>query len=88
MELMVFGSGRLPQDLFRSESWKIPQNAQTKTYQACSFDEQDSINEWNYKFKLEQKHQKIKDYFYKGTSAGQIIQWEEVLPNQLVYEYC
>ena len=49
---MVFGSGRLPQDLFRSESWKNSQNAQTKSFQACSLDEQDSINEWNYKFKL------------------------------------
>ena len=58
MELKVFGSGRLPQDLFRSESWKNSQNAQTKSFQACSLneqcslDEQDSINEWNYKFKL------------------------------------
>lgn len=49
---MVFSSGRLPQDLFRSEFWKNSQNAQTKSFQACSLDEQDSINEWNYKFKL------------------------------------
>ena len=49
---MVFSSDRLPQDLFRSESWKNSQNAQTQTIQACSLDEQDSINEWNYKFKL------------------------------------
>ena len=49
---MVFGSGRLPQDLFRSEFWKNSQNAQTKSFQACSLDEQDTINEWNYKFKL------------------------------------
>jgi hypothetical protein len=42
---MVFSSGRLPQDLFRSESWKNSQNAQTKSFQACSFDEQDSTNE-------------------------------------------
>jgi hypothetical protein len=52
MELMVFSSGRLPQDLFRSESWKNSQNAQTKSFQACSLDEQDSTNERNYKFKL------------------------------------
>jgi hypothetical protein len=60
---MVFGSGRLPQDLFRSEFWKNSQNEQTKSFQscsldeqtksflACSLDEQDIINEWNYKFK-------------------------------------
>ena len=52
MELMVFGSGRLPQDLFRSEFWKNSQNEQTKPFESCSFDEQDSINESNYKFKL------------------------------------
>jgi hypothetical protein len=49
---MVFGSGRLPQDLFRSEFWKNSQNEQTKSFQSCSLDEQDSINESNYKFKL------------------------------------
>ena len=48
---MVFGSGRLPQDLFRSEFWKNSQNEQTKSFQSCSLDEQNSINEWNYKFK-------------------------------------
>tara|TARA_B110000444_G_C18475744_1_gene426833 strand:+ start:63 stop:269 length:207 start_codon:yes stop_codon:yes gene_type:complete len=52
MELMVFGSGRLPQDLFRSEFWKNSQNEQTKSIQSCSLDEQNSINESNYKFKL------------------------------------
>ena len=26
---------------------------------------------------IENKHAKIKDYFYKGKIAGQIIQWEE-----------
>ena len=42
---MIFGSGRLPQDLFRFESWKNSQNAQTKSFQVCSFDEQGSTNE-------------------------------------------
>ena len=50
---MVFISGRLPQDLFRSEFWKNSQNEQNKSFQSCSFDEQNSINEWNYKFKLD-----------------------------------
>ena len=49
---MVFGLGRLPQDLLRSEFWKNSQNEQTKSFESCSFDEQDSINESNYKFKL------------------------------------
>ena len=60
---MVFGSGRLPQDLFRSEFWKNSQNEQTKSFQSCSLDEQDSINESNYKFKL--GYREAIPYFFK-----------------------
>ena len=38
---------------------------------------------------LEEKHQPIKDYFYKGKLAGQIIQWEEAnLIFNLAWEFC
>ena len=38
---------------------------------------------------LEKKHQPIKDYFYKGKLAGQIIQWEEAnLIFNLAWEFC
>ena len=37
---------------------------------------------------LEDKHQSIKDYFYKGKLAGQIIQWVEAnLIFQIAYEF-
>ncbi|MAD91843.1 MAG: hypothetical protein CMQ54_03815 [Gammaproteobacteria bacterium] len=49
---MFFGSGRLPQDLLRSEFWKNSQNEQAKSFQICSLNEQDNINESNYKLKL------------------------------------
>jgi len=38
---------------------------------------------------IEDKHQPIKDYFYKGKLAGQIIQWEEAnLIFNLAWEFC
>ena len=38
---------------------------------------------------IEEKHQPIKDYFYKGKLAGQIIQWEEAnLIFNLAWEFC
>ena len=38
---------------------------------------------------LEEKHQPIKDYFYKGKLAGQIIQWTEAnLIFNLAWEFC
>ena len=38
---------------------------------------------------VEQKHEPIKDYFYKGKLAGQIIQWEEAnLIFNLAWEFC
>ena len=38
---------------------------------------------------LEEKHEPIKDYFYKGKLAGQIIQWEEAnLIFNLAWEFC
>ena len=38
---------------------------------------------------LEEKHQPIKDYFYKGKLVGQIIQWEESnLIHHLAWEFC
>ena len=41
------------------------------------------------KVNLEKKHQPIKDYFYKGKLAGQIIQWEEAnLIFNLAWEFC
>ena len=41
---------------------------------------------------IENKHAKIKDYFYKGKIAGQIIQWEEAnlvfnIANQFINEH-
>ena len=41
---------------------------------------------------IENKHAKIKDYFYKGKLAGQIIQWEEAnlvfnIANQFINEH-
>jgi len=51
MELVVFGSGRLPHDLFRSDFWGTSHNERTKSFQSCSLDEHDITNEWNYKFK-------------------------------------
>ena len=38
---------------------------------------------------IENKHAKIKDYFYKGVIAGQIIQWEEAnLVINCAEEFC
>jgi len=38
---------------------------------------------------IEEKHQPIKDYFYKGKLAGQIIQWTEAnLIFNLAWEFC
>ena len=50
---MVFSSGRLPQDLLRSEFCKTLKINKLSDFKTVHQDEQDSINELNYKFKLD-----------------------------------
>ena len=94
VQLMFNVKGR-PQVSRKFNDWIFARHDDEKknaTKQQLQFHQRHNFSNMQLMEMIENKHAKIKDYFYKGKIAGQIIQWEEAnlvfnIANQFINEH-